>query len=972
MVAAHPPTVDIEREIQERGRALLGRVEPERLITLSPAWWQERLMGWAMADPDFRVKLLRFVDVLPSLRSGSAVADHLRQYFRGDAPLPIRMGSAVAGTAAFRPVLSKVVRQGVFTMADRFIGGSSPQEALARLTGLNGAGTAYTVDLLGEATLSETEADDYLQRYLELIDALGGLSGADGAGAITRPNVSLKLSALTSQFEPAAPRATCEAVLRRLVPLLAAARGRGVFVNIDMEQYRFKDLVQTIAEAALMLPRFRDWEQAGIVVQAYLRDAEDDIARVRALAERRGTPITVRLVKGAYWDEEVVIAGIEGHEPPVFAVKDATDASYERCTAALIAGHPHLRPAFGSHNPRSIAQAMVRVEAAGLPPEDVEFQMLYGMAEGLRRAVKESGYRTRVYVPVGEIIPGMAYLVRRLLENTSNESWLMHRYEEGDPAELLRQPSSTEPEPEPRPAEAFANAPPAEFHLPSVREAMQAAIGRERIAAGGHWPLLIDGREVATAERDEVRYPADPSLLLGTAGRAGAGELETAVTAALAAFPRWRDTAASARAAVLRRAADILEDRRYEFAATMVFESAKPWHEADGDVCEAIDYLRYYAAQADRLARGGEVMTLAGESNRYVYEPRGVTAVIAPWNFPLAIIGGMATAALAAGCVAILKPAEQSPLVAAKFVRLLHEAGVPGGAVQYLPGPGETIGQGLASHPAVDVVAFTGSNAVGLQIAEAAAVVRPWQRNVKRVVLELGGKNAIIVDDDADLDQAVGGVVASAFGYAGQKCSACSRVIVVGEAFSPFRARLAAAVESLVLGPPDDPYTVVPPVISAEAKARIDAYIARGEAEGDVVASRAVPARSGHYVAPHVFEGIGRDSKLWREEIFGPVLVLARAANFDSALEMAMDSPFALTGGLFSRNPARIERARHEFRVGNLYINRRITGATVGRQPFGGLGMSGAGDKAGGPDYLLQFVSPRVVTENTMRRGFAG
>jgi RHH-type proline utilization regulon transcriptional repressor/proline dehydrogenase/delta 1-pyrroline-5-carboxylate dehydrogenase len=262
---------------------------------------------------------------------------------------------------------------------------------------------------------------------------------------------------------------------------------------------------------------------------------------------------------------------------------------------------------------------------------------------------------------------------------------------------------------------------------------------------------------------------------------------------------------------------------------------------------------------------------------------------------------------------------------------------------------------------------------VGLEIARAAAVVHPGQRNVKRVVLEMGGKNAIIVDDDADLDQAVAGVVASAFGYAGQKCSACSRVVVVGEAWGPFRARLAAAVESLVVRPPHDPYCEVPPVISAEAKARIESYIELDAREGTIVATCGTPPNgAGYYVAPRVFEDIGPASRLWREEIFGPVLVLSHAATFDDALAQAMDSAFALTGGLFSRNPARIERARQEFRVGNLYINRRITGATVGRQPFGGLAMSGAGDKAGGPDYLLQFVSPRVITENTMRRGFAG
>jgi RHH-type transcriptional regulator, proline utilization regulon repressor / proline dehydrogenase / delta 1-pyrroline-5-carboxylate dehydrogenase len=956
-----------EEAIQTRGRALLASVEPERALTLTPAWWQEKLMAWATSDPDFRVKLLRFVDVLPSLHTRGAVADHVRQYFRSDAPWAVRVGTAVAGTRAFRPVLSQVVRQGVFAMAERFIGGAGPAEALPRLRNLTDAGTAYTVDLLGEAILSEDEADVYAARYLALIEALSPLNESHAAGVV-QPNVSVKLSALTSHFQPAAPDASAEAVSRRLVPLLRAARERQMFVNVDMEQYRFKDLTLTIFEKVLGSLEFASWTDVGIVVQAYLRDAETDLARLRALARSRGASITVRLVKGAYWDEEVVLARQENRPSPVFEEKAATDASYERCTQALLDAFPDLLPAFGTHNPRSIAQAVVKAEASHLAANDLEFQMLFGMAEGLRHAVYQAGYRTRVYVPIGEVLPGMAYLVRRLLENTSNESWLLQPQEHGRLDELLKPPWTNE---SPRPAaDGFANAGPAEFYRPEVRNEMRRALERARASFPRHCAPLISGEELEDPEPQTICYPAEPRLVVAEVTGARIQDVERAVGDAHNAFPAWRDAAATERAAKLRRAADLLENRRFDFAATMVYECAKPWAEADGDVIEAIDYLRYYAGEAERLAAGVPLNQVPGEDDRYTYEGRGVVVAIAPWNFPLAILCGMTTAALAVGCSVIVKPAEQSPLVASDFVRLLHEAGVPATVLHYLPGAGEVVGKALVEHPGVDAIAFTGSNAVGLEIVAATSAVRPGQRNVKHVIAEMGGKNAIIVDDDADLDQAVSGVIVSAFGFAGQKCSACSRVIVLRSAYDEFRRRLAAAVDSLVVGAADDPFTDLSAVISREAKERILEYSGIGEREGSLLVRGSVPT-DGYFVAPTVFENVPLTSRLAQEEVFGPVLLLFRAETFAHALAVALDSPFALTGGIFSRNPRNIALARREFRVGNLYINRKITGAVVGRQPFGGSAMSGLGDKAGGPDYLLQFMVPRVVTENTMRRGFA-
>ncbi|MFQ5380623.1 MAG: bifunctional proline dehydrogenase/L-glutamate gamma-semialdehyde dehydrogenase, partial [Dehalococcoidia bacterium] len=758
-------------------------------------------------------------------------------------------------------------------------------------------------------------------------------------------------------------------VEERLRPILRRAREIGAFVCVDMEQFEFRDLTRRIFASVATSDEFRDWDGIGIVVQTYLKDAEEELTRIRRVAEDREAPITVRLVKGAYWDEETVVAQQENREVPVFLAKSATDANFERCTEALLAAYPLLRPAFASHNARSISQAIVKAEAMLPTKDDVEFQFLYGMAEQLREATAAEGFLTRVYVPIGEIIPGMAYLVRRLLENTSNESWLLHRHEGQEPALALGRPDPEDGKMEV--GAGFRNQTLLELHDPAVRGRMTDALRDVRAAFGREYPVLISGRPVETEATEDVHPPAHPELLMGRTGRARPEDVDRAVLAATSALPAWRDRGGRGRAEVLRRAAALYRERREELAATMVYESAKPWREADGDVCEAIDFLEYYAAQAEELGDGLDLSSVPGEENRLVYEGRGVAGVIAPWNFPLAILTGMATGALAAGCPVLLKPAGQSPLVAARMVEIMHEAGVPGDILHYLPGSGSMTGRAVVDHPGIDMIAFTGSKAVGLQIVEESARPHPGRANIRRVIAELGGKNAIIVDDDADLDQAVSGVVQSAFGYAGQKCSACSRVVAVGSAYGEFRDRLAAAVESLVIGPPEDPYTFVPPVISAGAKERIGEYIAIGRAEGRLVArSLADLPDEGHYVPPHVFEAVPRTSRLVREEVFGPILVLFWAATFGEALEVALDSEFALTGGVYSRNPRSIARARGSFRVGNLYVNRKTTGAIVGRQPFGGFHMSGTDDKAGGPDYVKQFMLARVVTEDTMRRGF--
>jgi RHH-type proline utilization regulon transcriptional repressor/proline dehydrogenase/delta 1-pyrroline-5-carboxylate dehydrogenase len=511
-----------------------------------------------------------------------------------------------------------------------------------------------------------------------------------------------------------------------------------------------------------------------------------------------------------------------------------------------------------------------------------------------------------------------------------------------------------------------------DFSRAEGRRAMQTALEAVAGQLGRVYPLVVNNQPVSTPTTLDSLNPSHRRQVVGRCGRATPEQARDAVAAAVAAFPGWRDTKAERRADYLVSAAQVMKRRRFELAAWQVYECGKQWREADADVAESIDYCHFYAQEMRRLARP-RLRNVPGEDNSYFYEPRGVAVVIAPWNFPLAILCGMTTAALVTGNTVLMKPAEQSAVIGAKLMEIFQEVGLPPGVAAYLPGVGEEIGPTLVDHPNVALIAFTGSRQVGLHINREAAEVCPGQDHVKRVIAEMGGKNAILIDDDADMDEAVHGVAASAFGYQGQKCSACSRVLVPEAVHDAFLARLIEATRSLKIGPAEDPGCHVGPVIDEEAYQRILATIEKGKGEARLAFAGDVGglADEGYYVAPHIFADVAPSASLAQEEIFGPVLAVLRCRDLDHALEIANGTRYALTGGFFSRSPEHIARVKREFRVGNLYINRKITGALVDRQPFGGFKLSGIGSKAGGPDYLLQFVLPRTITENTLRRGFA-
>ncbi len=967
----------------------------KHLVRRSPSiferrWWDDRILAWAMSDESVKVQMFRFIDVLPTLRTRASITRHLQEYFdevNDHLPSAVRLALEVSQPeSVLGRALAMTARRNALRMARRFIAGTEVEEVLQTVGKLRKQGFAFTLDLLGEAIISEEEADAYQQAYLRLMT---GLSAAvndwpenarldrDHAGPLPRVNVSLKLSALYSQFNPIDPVATAAAVKSRLRPLLRCAQEHGAYVHIDMEHYAFKDLTLAIFQEILLEKEFRRFTDVGIVIQTYLPDAARDLARLREWVAERGAPVWVRLVKGAYWDYETVVARARGWKVPVFLRKWQSDDNYERQTRFLMENSAALRPALGSHNLRSLAHAVAWARQLRVPPAAFEIQMLYGMGAEQAHLFAEAGHRVRVYTPFGELIPGMAYLVRRLLENTSNDSFLRASFAENVSAEELlmkpadlaaHQPSIAA---EPRRGD-FQNEPHADFSDAAVRATMQAALDRVAGELGAEFPLVINGRRVETRQAIVSVNPSHRRQVVGKSAAATPADALAAVAAARAAFPAWSRLEVQYRAEHVELVGARLRERRFELAAWQVYECGKPWAEADADVAEAIDFCLYYADQMRRLGPP-QRCDVPGEENSYSYRPRGVAAVIAPWNFPLAILTGMTAAALVAGNTVVLKPAEQSPVVAGLLMQAIEQADIPDGVVNYLPGVGEEIGPTLVDSPDVDLIAFTGSRAVGLAIFEQASRADAHRSSVKKVLAEMGGKNAIIVDDDANLDEAVLGVVQSAFGYAGQKCSACSRVIVLESAYDEFVKRLVNATRSLPIGPAELPGTMVSPVIDDEARSRIQGYIEIGKAECELALACDVGklAGEGYYVGPHIFTGVAPDCRLAQEEIFGPVLAVIKARSFDEALDIANGTKYALTGGVFSRSPGNLRRARAEFAVGNLYLNRTITGALVKRQPFGGFKLSGIGSKAGGPDYVQQFLIPVNVSENTLRRGFA-
>jgi RHH-type proline utilization regulon transcriptional repressor/proline dehydrogenase/delta 1-pyrroline-5-carboxylate dehydrogenase len=866
------------------------------------------------------------------------------------------------------PAVRAATRQAMRLMGSHFVLGETIEAALARAQ--SGAFPRYSFDMLGEGARTATDAERYFNAYASAIAAIGTSAGTRPLP--DRPGISIKLSALHPRFEALSRQRVMSELVPRLIDLAQRAKAYDLNLTVDAEEADRLELSLEVIAASFSDASLKGWDGFGLAIQAYQKRAAEVIGYADELAAALNRRMMVRLVKGAYWDSEIKRAqerGLDGY--PVFTRKAMTDLNYIACAEKLLGLRPRLFPQFATHNALTVATVLELANGES----GFELQRLHGMGEALYAQLAEDhpALPCRTYAPVGSHRDLLAYLVRRLLENGANSSFVALAADDAEPlAKLLRRPadiigtaSNARLQNIPLPADLYRpqrqNSRGLEFGDHAALRSLLAAVRAE--AAPVAATSLIGGKARGGGAR-QLASPIDPSISVGSVIEATTEDVSAAMAAARAGFLVWSRTPAATRASTLDRAADLLEQRAARFIALLQREGGKTLDDAVSEVREAVDFCRYYAAQGRDLFGAGETMPgPTGESNLLGLRGRGVFVAISPWNFPLAIFTGQITAALMAGNTVVAKPAEQTPLIAFEAVRLLHEAGVPTSALHLVTGDGH-IGADLVAHPDVAGVVFTGSTEVARAINRALAAK---DGPIVPLIAETGGINAMIVDATALPEQVADDVLASAFRSAGQRCSALRILFVQDEVADRMIEMIAGAARELKLGDPTDSSVQLGPVIDADAKQRLDAHIARMKREARVHFEGRAP--SGQYVAPHIFELANADELT--EEVFGPVLHVVRYAadSLEDVLASIEASHYGLTLGVHSRIDDMVEAVIDRLAVGNVYVNRNMIGAVVGVQPFGGSGLSGTGPKAGGPHYLARFATEQTVTVNTAAAG---
>jgi RHH-type proline utilization regulon transcriptional repressor/proline dehydrogenase/delta 1-pyrroline-5-carboxylate dehydrogenase len=875
------------------------------------------------------------------------------------------------------PVIRTATLQAMKILGGQFVFGRTIGEALERAAPERKQELTHSFDMLGEAAMTFTDADKYLHSYHGALDAIAAEAGS---GIVRSPGISVKLSALYPRYDFLHAAAAKAALVPMLKDLAIKARDADVHFTIDAEEAERLELSMDIIEDLVADPDLfaGGWQGFGLALQAYSKRAVPLVEWVTALARKYHRRIMVRLVKGAYWDSEIKLGQVGGHSDyPVFTRKVATDVSYLACAARLLAAPDAIYPAFATHNAYTIGAIKA---LAG--ESTFEFQRLHGMGEDvyaeLARIEGEQRTPVRIYAPVGGHKELLAYLVRRLLENGANSSFVNRMADAEVPVdELVTDPVADLAALSPRrnpaiplPRDIFpgrVNSKGVDLADPLVLGPLQSQLAEWR--GDSDWPAAPTVEHIAAGAVSDIRSPFDTAKVVGQVRESTASEVDEMIARAVAFQPGWDAAGGAVRAAKLEEVADLYEAHTAQFLSLCQREAGKSLVDSVAELREAVDFLRYYAVEARThfTAEGVALPGPTGESNRLTLHGRGVIVAISPWNFPLAIFTGLIAGPLAAGNTVIAKPAEQTPLIADLAIRLFHEAGISDGEVQLAPGDGK-VGALLTGDPRIAGVAFTGSTETAQAINRALAA-----RNgpLATLVAETGGQNAMIVDSSALPEQVTRDVVASAFQSAGQRCSALRVLYLQDDVADAMIHMIRGAFEALVIGSPEDLATDVGPVIDAEAKAKLDAHVAAMKAAGHTVWQRELPegCKAGHFVAPTIIE-IGSIRELANEH-FGPILHVARfkAEALEQVIDDINQTGFGLTLGLHSRIDATRKMVEARARVGNFYVNRNQIGAVVGSQPFGGEGLSGTGPKAGGPHYLARFATERVTCIDTTAAG---
>jgi RHH-type proline utilization regulon transcriptional repressor/proline dehydrogenase/delta 1-pyrroline-5-carboxylate dehydrogenase len=889
-----------------------------------------------------------------------------------DQPGTVRDWLASLAARAGEPVVRMALRQGMKLMAEQFVMGRTVEDALARTRSPEQAQYLHSFDMLGESALTAADAERCFRAYEKGIDAIAASASAKASGdsVFRRPGISIKLSALHPRYEHAQRARAVGELAERTLALVDRARRGNIGVTLDSEEADRLEILLDVFETVFSSASLVDWEGLGIAVQTYQKRAPYVVDWLADLSRRGRRRIMARLVKGAYWDAEVKRAQVQGLSGyPVFTRKCNTDVSYLACAARMLAAPEAFYGQFASHNAHTVATV---IERAG-DNRQFEFQRLHGMGEELFDEVVRLGYACRVYAPVGSHEDLLPYLVRRLLENGANTSFVNRIADASVPAEAVVADPVTlaashgfRPNPRiPLPADLYGDRRnSAGFVFADMRTsepflaALEPLLGRSDWSAG---PLVAGARR--PGKRAEIRDPAS-GRLVGTVEEGDAATAAEAMrVAAAAALP-----GPEARADVLERAADLIEARRVELMALLAREAGKTLPDALGEVREAADFCRYYALQVrEQFAKPQYLTGPTGESNDLRLAGRGPFVCVSPWNFPVAIFVGQVVAAFAAGNAVVAKPAEQTPLVAELCVRLLHEAGIPADALALVPGRGETVGASLVADPRVAGVAFTGSTATAQAINRALAA---RDGPIVPLIAETGGLNAMLVDSSALPEQVVTDAIASAFNSAGQRCSAL-RILCLQKEIAPrVLALLEGAVAELRLGDPARLETDIGPVIDREALEALQAHAAKMDREAKLVCQAKLTAGlAGTFFAPRACLIPSLDAV--EREVFGPILHVFTFESRDlgAVIDAINAKGYGLTLGVHSRIEETVEFVRRRARAGNVYVNRNMIGATVGVQPFGGEGLSGTGPKAGGPHYLQRFAAERTFTVNTAAAG---